>query len=84
VVADEPGYGRMERAGSRGELKGKAHHIQIRRLESKFYRVWTPNGLRVTSSTTWKRTSIFVTLCFVGLCFGGPEGIRTLDLFHAI
>ena len=32
----------------------------------------------------WKRTSIFVSLCFIGLCFGGPEGIRTLDLFHAM
>jgi hypothetical protein len=32
----------------------------------------------------WKRSRIFVSLCFVGLCFGGPEGIRTLDLFHAM
>src|SRR5271165_6304900 len=32
----------------------------------------------------WKRTSIFVSLCFVGLCFGGPGEIRTHDLFHAM
>ncbi len=32
----------------------------------------------------WKRASIFVSLCFVGLCFGGPGEIRTHDLFHAM
>src|ERR1039458_2487517 len=60
------------------------HDIQSRWLESKFCRIWTPNGLRVTSSATWKRASIFVSLCFLGFCFGGPGEIRTHDLFHAM
>jgi hypothetical protein len=49
---------------------------------------WSPNfgefGLPVTSSATWKHASIFVSLYFVALCFGGPGEIRTHDLFHAM
>jgi outer membrane lipoprotein-sorting protein len=41
---------------------------------------WTPRDL----FRDVKARKLFVTLCFVGLCFGGPEGIRTLDLFHAM
>ena len=31
------------------------HGIRSPGPESKFRRIWTPNGLRVTSSATWKR-----------------------------
>ena len=41
---------------------------------------WTPRDL----FRDVEARNIFVSLCFVGLCFGGPEGIRTLDLFHAM
>ena len=40
---------------------------QGRWLEPKFCRVWTPNGPYVTSSAMWKRASIFVSVCFIGL-----------------
>jgi len=38
-------------------------------LESKFWRVWTPDGLRVTSSAMRKRASISVSLCFCWALF---------------
>ncbi len=49
-----------------------------------FDQFWTPKGLRVTSSATWKSASIFVGLCFFGVCLGGPGEIRTHDLFDAM
>ena len=58
----------------------EAHYLEPQPV----VQIWTPNGLRVTSSAMWKRASIFVSLCFVGLCFGGPGEIRTHDLFHAM
>jgi hypothetical protein len=45
---------------------------------------WTPTGLHVTSSTTWKSASIFVSPCFIRICSGGPGRVRTDDLFHAM
>ena len=46
-------------------------------LDSK----WTPHGPFPRQGSA---QSIFVSLCFVGVLSGGPEGIRTLDLFHAM
>jgi hypothetical protein len=41
---------------------------------------WTPPDL----FRDVEAQSIFVSLCFVGVCFGGPGEIRTHDLFHAM
>ena len=47
-------------------------------LEAKSWRVWTPNGLHMTSSATWKSAGFPATLCFIGVCLVDLKGFEPL------
>ncbi len=59
------------------DCSGGAAGVQIlANMDSK----WTPRDL----FRDGERASNFVSLCFIGFCFGGPGRVRTVDLFHAM
>ncbi len=78
-IPDEEVFAMIKReiVGTLEYIRARGNATQPERAASKF-------GFCVTSSEARKRATIFVSLSFVGVYFGGPGEIRTHDLFHAM